>query len=122
MKILVAGGTGFVGTHLVSALIARGDDVHVMSRYPAAATTAFGGRATGVAYGASLDGYDAVINLAGAGIADKRWTDDRKRELLESRTKPTTAIASALAALPSKPKVLVNASAIGFYGDRENEV
>jgi len=121
MKVLIAGGTGFVGKQLVSALLARGDQIHVMSRTPAAATTAFGGRATGVGYDASLEGYDAVVNLAGAGIADKRWSEERKRELLESRTKPTSALSKGLASVTAKPKVLVNASAIGFYGDRGDE-
>lgn len=121
MKILVVGGTGFVGRHLIRALLDRGDSVEVMSRSPNAATTTFGGRVRGVSYESPIEGYDAVVNLAGAGIADKRWSTDRKRELLESRTKTTAAVVKAIAASKAKPSVLVNASAIGYYGDRLDE-
>lgn len=70
---------------------------------------------------ADLAGVDAVVNLAGAGIGDKRWTDDYKRLILESRTASTTLIADALAALDDGPRILLSGSAIGIYGDRDDE-
>jgi uncharacterized protein (TIGR01777 family) len=69
----------------------------------------------------ALDGVDAVIHLAGAGIGDRRWTPEYKRTLSESRVGPTRLIAEAIAAAPSKPRVLISASAIGIYGDRGEE-
>jgi uncharacterized protein (TIGR01777 family) len=71
---------------------------------------------------ASLEGIDAVVHLAGAGIGDQRWTAERKRVILESRTRGTALIASTLAGLDRRPSVLLSGSAIGFYGDRGDEV
>jgi uncharacterized protein (TIGR01777 family) len=68
-----------------------------------------------------LDGLDAVVNLAGAGIGDRRWSAARKQLVLDSRTRSTALFASAIASLDHPPRVLVNASAIGFYGDRGDE-
>jgi uncharacterized protein len=69
-----------------------------------------------------LEGADAVIHLAGAGIGDRRWSEARKRVLVESRSRSTALLSSALAGLDRQPRVLVSASAIGFYGDRGDEV
>lgn len=69
-----------------------------------------------------LEGADAVVHLAGAGIGDSRWSDARKRMLVESRTRSTALLAGALADLDRRPRVLVSASAIGIYGDRGNEI
>jgi uncharacterized protein (TIGR01777 family) len=71
---------------------------------------------------AALSGVDAVVHLAGAGIGDKKWTPERKQLVLESRTKPTGLLCRTLAALDPQPRVLVSASAIGYYGDRDDEV
>ena len=68
-----------------------------------------------------LIGVDAVVNLAGAGLGDKRWTDDYKREILESRTRATNLVSEAIAAVEGGPGVLLSGSAIGFYGDRGDE-
>jgi uncharacterized protein len=70
---------------------------------------------------AGLDGVDAVVHLAGEGIASGRWTDERKRRIRESRVKGTRLVAETLAAMPRKPRVLVCASAVGFYGARGDE-
>ncbi len=70
---------------------------------------------------ASLDGIDAVVNLAGAGIGDHRWTDAYKQEILESRVRTTDLLARTLAGLDRKPSVLLSGSAVGFYGDRGDE-
>ena len=71
---------------------------------------------------AALEGCDAVIHLAGAGIADHRWTDEYKRELRESRTAPTRLLAQAIAGLDRRPAVMLSASAIGWYGPRRDEL
>ena len=69
-----------------------------------------------------LEGLDAVVNLAGAGIGDRRWTPARKQLVLDSRTQSTALLAKTLAGLDNPPRALVNASAVGFYGDRADEV
>ena len=69
-----------------------------------------------------LEGADAVVHLAGAGVGEGRWTESRKRLLVESRTRSTALLVGALAALDHRPAVLVSASAIGFYGDRSDEI
>lgn len=71
---------------------------------------------------AALDGCDAVVHLAGAGIADGRWTDERKRLLVSSRVDFTRALVAQLASMKTRPKVLVSGSAIGVYGDRGDDV
>lgn len=120
MNVLIAGGTGFVGRALVDALVKRGDSVSVMSRSPGSVKAA-AGSVSGIGYDADVEGFDAVVNLAGAGIADKRWTVSRKTELLSSRTGPTSRLAKSLADSRSKAAVFVNASAVGFYGSRGDE-
>lgn len=119
MKIIVAGGTGFLGRALVAALRARGDDVRVLTRTATApgeiAWTPDGGVG---AWLPSLEGAEAIVNLAGAGIADKRWTDARKREIVESRLQATRSLVAAAGSLQSPPRVFASASAVGYYGDR----
>ncbi|MEM6997098.1 MAG: TIGR01777 family oxidoreductase [Myxococcota bacterium] len=115
MKITITGGTGLVGGALRSALAARGDAVTVVSR------TAGPGRVTwdaerGLHDPAALSGQDAVVHLAGAGVADKRWSAARKREILDSRIWTTRAVVEALARADPKPKTFVCASAVGYYG------
>lgn len=120
MKVLVAGGTGFVGQPLVQALLDRGDDVSVMSRKEETVKSAFGDKVKALTYESSVEGFDAVINLAGAGIAEKKWSDERKKVLRDSRLETTTKIAEGIAkAVKDKqPAVFVNASAVGIYGWR----
>src|SRR6185295_2974739 len=124
MKIVVAGGTGFIGEPLVRRLLARGDDVAVLTRNPAHVAAGrplqWDGRTQG-AWSAEVAAADAVINLAGENIAEGRWTAERKKRLVSSRLDATGAIVAALRAAPSRRRVLVNASAIGFYGDRHDE-
>jgi len=122
---LVTGGTGFVGKRLVAALRARGEDVVVLSR--GAASGAAGERV--VAWTPAREGpwtdevarADAVVHLAGAGVADERWSDARLREIRESRTGPTALVAKAIAASARPSRVLVSASAIGIYGMRKDD-
>lgn len=123
MKILVTGASGLIGRALTKELGSAG---HTVVR--AVRTTPRGDderqwdpRNSTVAPG-FLDGIDAVVHLAGAGIGDKRWSDDYKREILESRTKGTAAIAGAIATAGVKPSVFLSGSAIGIYGARGDEV
>lgn len=124
MKIVIAGGTGFIGEPLVKRLLARGDDVAVLTRDPARAGVGrplqWDARTQGP-WSDSVAGADAVVNLAGENIAGGRWTEARKRRLLESRVQATDALVEAMHAAPSPRRALVNASAIGFYGDRHDE-
>jgi hypothetical protein len=120
MHILVTGGTGFLGQPLVAALAAAGHNLTVLSRSPGTVSRLCG---PGVHALASLDAwrpdtvFDAVINLAGAPIVDRRWTEARKRALLDSRIALTGALVRRIAAAAHKPAVLLSGSAVGIYGD-----
>jgi len=127
MRILVTGSSGLVGTALVTVLARGGHTVCRLVRPQSA-----GGKgakegfvvawnpATGELGGAGV-GADAVVNLAGASIADGRWTNERKALLRASRIDTTRALVGALARMNARPSVLVSASAIGYYGDRGGE-
>src|SRR5579859_7103888 len=121
MKILVTGSTGLVGRALVTALAKEGHSVCRLVRPETRVNDDAGGfnvawnPETGELGGAAV-GADAVVNLAGASIADGRWTEERKRVLRASRVDATRALVAALAKMNAKPAVLVSASAIGFYG------
>jgi len=115
-RVVVAGGTGLVGRPLVQALLDLGAEVTVLTRDPGRAKLPPGARArTWEDLPAALDGADTVINLAGEGIADKRWSATRKAALLASRVDATRRIVAALGTCAQRPAALVNASAIGFY-------
>lgn len=121
MKIVIAGGTGFIGARLINQLIAAGDDVTVLTRSSVTPKAKgvkaiqWDGRTQG-AWTKAIDGADAIINLCGAGIADKRWSKKQKALLRSSRLDPTRAIVQAIRSAKEKPKVLISASAVGFYG------
>ena len=124
MKIVIAGGSGFIGQALIREL-APTEEVVVLSRDPGKVTSGRGvrwnPRETSGAWIDELATADGVVNLAGASIADGRWTKERKAELLASRVESTRAIVSAFRRDP-RERVLVNASAIGFYGNRGEEI
>jgi hypothetical protein len=118
-SILVTGGTGFIGTALVRQLIARGDKVYVIARSPAKAERLFGGQALIVPSLQALPEtvkIDAVVNLAGAPVFGRPWSDARKVALARSRIDTTRALVDWIADHAQKPRVLVSASAIGWYG------
>lgn len=120
MKLLITGGSGFVGRELCRQLIERGHELIVLSRTPQKAAAHLPSEVRLVS---SLDNIadneriDGLINLAGEGIADRRWSRARKKALLESRIGVTTALAELVDRLKHRPTVLVNGSAVGFYGD-----
>jgi uncharacterized protein len=124
MKIVIAGGSGFIGEPLVRRLLSRGDDVAVLSRDPAKIRAgrgvAWDGKTQG-AWSSEVAAADAVINLAGENIADGRWTGERRQRLVASRLDSTHALVEAMQRDAARPRTFVNASAIGFYGDRGNE-
>lgn len=124
MKILLAGCTGFVGLPLIERLKEERHQLVVLSRHPqkyqslgeeGVQVLGWDGRFVRPDEPA-LEGVDAVINLSGAGIADKRWTPARKKEILQSRLLSTQAMVEWIKSRENKPQVFVNASAIGFYG------
>ena len=126
MNVILAGATGLIGHALVPALLAEGHTVTVLTR---GADPAVAGapavRWDGLRVDeAVLRGVDAIVNLSGATIGGRRWTDARKREILHSRVDSTAALVDALARLSSaeRPSVLVNASGIGYAGDTGDEV
>jgi uncharacterized protein len=120
MRIAVTGSTGLIGTALVAALRADGHQVVRLVRQTPASPDAIAwdplAAAGGLAPGA-LDGLDAVIHLAGANVAGRRWTPAYKREIRASRVQGTRALVGALAAAATRPSVLLSGSAIGWYGD-----
>ncbi|MEY2453598.1 MAG: uncharacterized protein QOD92_3172 [Acidimicrobiaceae bacterium] len=111
MRVAVSGSHGFIGSALVAALE---DDSHEVVRISRAAD--------GTLDVATLSGADAVVHLAGEGVANKRWTPEQKQRVLGSRTQGTTLVAETIAAMDRKPRVLLSASAIGYYGDRGDEI
>jgi uncharacterized protein (TIGR01777 family) len=119
LAMAVSGASGMVGRELVPYLTTQGCTVRRLVRHSARAPDEVSwDPARGTLDPASLAGVDAVIHLAGAGIAERRWTRARRHELMESRTRGTGLLARTLAALPQRPRVMVSASAIGRYGDR----
>jgi uncharacterized protein (TIGR01777 family) len=125
MDIAVTGSTGLIGTRLVSALRDGGHRVLAMVR-PSTSGSGDGtvqgdtiswDPDTGTIDAAGLEGIDAVVHLAGVGIADSRWTDEQKGRILRSRTAGTTLLADTLTKLDRPPSVLLSGSAIGYYGD-----
>lgn len=119
-KILITGGSGLVGSRLSQLLKARGDEVIHLSRtadphaeFPTYAWDIVQQQLDTTA----LEGVDHIIHLAGAGIADKKWSAARKKEIVDSRVNGTRLLVDAIEWLPKKPKTFIAASAIGFYGD-----
>ena len=125
MNVLVAGGTGFIGSALVERLAKENHRVLLLSRHPQASGAARSRRVQTVQWDGKrtgplvrlLEGVHAIVNLAGESIGAKRWTEARKSQLVESRVAPTKALVAAISLAEGKPAVLVNASAVGYYGD-----
>lgn len=129
MRIIVTGGTGLIGTPLCAALAADGNDVVILTRNPDKQRTtqpgirmqAWDGK-TSSGWAEVVDGAGAIINLAGEGIAEGRWSYERKQRIHDSRTNAGTALLAAIEAAKEKPKVLIQSSAVGYYGPRQGEI
>lgn len=127
MRILIIGGTGFIGKHLCTKLTSLGHRIAVITRRRRNADS------EGVDYFTAdlfekpelpielLEKTDAVINLAGESIGGKRWTKSQKMKIVESRTRTTKALVDAIAKAQTKPKLFISASAVGYYGGRGDE-
>lgn len=120
MKVLLSGATGLVGSSLTTFLTTGGHTVVPLHRSRSGKGVRWN-PSRGELDAGEIEGFDAVVHLAGENIASGRWTAARKREIRDSRVKGTRLLCETLAKLKSPPKTLVCASAIGFYGDRGDE-
>lgn len=121
MHVAIAGASGLIGKELVRRLEADGHRVlRLVRREPKGAGEARWDPEAGHVDAAALHGVDAAVNLAGENVGE-RWTDERKRRIRASRVEGTRALATAMAGMEKKPKVLVNVSAVGIYGNRGDE-
>ena len=118
MRIVIAGGSGFLGRALADALRREGRQVKVLTRRPGAlaADDVRWNPESGGAWSGVLERTEAVVNLAGEGIADRSWTAARKAAILSSRITATRTLSEAIRACAHPPRILVSASGIGFYG------
>jgi uncharacterized protein len=115
--ILIAGGSGLVGSLLSDLLRAENHPVRLLTRTPKGSGQFFWNPGTGEIDKTALEGVAVVINLAGAGIANKRWTTARKKELIDSRVQSASLLFREMKSMEQKPKVYLSASAIGIYGN-----
>ena len=129
MRIIIAGGSGFLGSALTAQLAADGHHTVILTRHPASAppphphttyeTWSPNGQ-TGP-WAKTLDGADAVINLSGESIAGKRWSDAQKQKIRESRLLATRSLTAAIRNATKTPRAFISGSAVGYYGDRGDE-
>jgi uncharacterized protein (TIGR01777 family) len=119
--VAISGSHGFIGSALVERLSQLGHDVVRLVRSAAEADDISWDPAAGRLKASDLIGVDAVVNLAGAGVGDKRWTEDYKRQIKESRTKSTALLSATIASIEGGPRVLLSASGVHVYGDRGDE-
>ncbi|HND87309.1 MAG TPA: TIGR01777 family oxidoreductase [Saprospiraceae bacterium] len=115
--VLLAGGTGFVGSRLAHRLQQEGHTVRILTRYPRSSQHVGWNPAFGAIDDQAVHSADIIINLAGAGIADARWTPARKRELVDSRVQSAATLLDSLRRTGHRPKAYLSASAIGYYGN-----
>ncbi len=125
MKILISGASGLVGTHLIPTLQAKGDEVYrLVRKAPQGSDEIQWDAARGFSESEQLklENFDAVVHLAGDNVASENWSDEKKRKIKESRTVGTKVLVDALAKTTNPPKHFISASAIGFYGNRADEI
>lgn len=130
MRVIITGGTGVIGTHLARQLVADGHDVIILSRDPArrmhripdgAAALRWDGR-TATGWAEQITADTVIVNLAGRNVANWRWTGEHKRRVLMSRVEAAQAVGAAVEAAPARPALVIQASAVGYYGDRGDDV
>lgn len=122
LRYAVVGGTGMIGTWLVRALRERGDEVWIVGRRPAREPGRVQWDPTrGVSQLRALDGLDVLVNLAGAPLADRPWTKQRRKVLFDSRVRATEALIASLESLERPPATYVGVSSLGLFGDRGEE-
>jgi uncharacterized protein (TIGR01777 family) len=128
MRIIITGGTGLIGRPLSQALVNEGHEVIVLSRQPEKVKNAPAGvkvqkwdGKSAAEWGQLADGAGAIVNLAGAGIADERWSAARKQLIRQSRIDAGKAVMEAIAAANTRPSVLIQASAVGYYGAQSGD-
>ena len=127
MRIIISGGSGFIGTALTKSLLSDGHAVWILTRNPQAARLPAGAQAVGWdgrttnGWGQLVSRVDAIVNLAGENLGSGPWNPVRKSRILSSRVEAGLAISSAIAQADPRPKVLIQASAVGFYGPRRVE-
>lgn len=123
MKILISGSHGLVGTALIKALETEHHEIFQLVRHAPGSRSEIEWSPDRYSIAlARIEGFDAVVHLAGESIAEGRWTDEKKKRIRESRVKGTKLLGDALANLSNPPRTLVSASAIGYYGDRGDEL
>jgi uncharacterized protein len=122
MKVLISGATGLIGSALIPELESGGHQITRLTRSPGSGGDVGWNPDAGEIDASRLEGHDAVVHLAGESIGEGRWTPEKKRRIRESRTKGTRLLAETIASLPEPPRVMVSASAVGYYGDRGNEL
>lgn len=129
MKVLITGATGFIGKRVVKQLINAGDEIVVLTRNIPKAALSLGSKCEYIHWPDTAElppreafkGIDAVVNLMGEGIAEKKWDEDQKKKIYDSRIIGTRNLIEAMKGLSQKPKAFVSASAIGIYGNRDSE-
>ncbi|EIC84909.1 TIGR01777 family oxidoreductase [Serratia sp. M24T3] len=125
MKILITGASGLIGRRLTETLLSQSHQITVLTRAPERAAKILGPKVDlwpSLKDKTSLDGFDAVINLAGEPIADKRWTKEQKQKLCDSRWQMTEKLAQLINASQQPPAVFISGSAVGYYGDQGQAV
>lgn len=124
MKILISGSHGLVGSALIELLTRNGHEIVRLVRHEpkSGAAEVSWNPEKGIIDNERLEGFEAVVHLAGENIAEGRWTSEKKRAILESRVKGTTLLSETLATLKTPPAVLLSATAIGYYGNRGDEL
>ena len=128
MRVIITGGSGFIGRTLTNNLTTDGREVIILSRIPERVTNLpagakaehWDGRSV-KGWGHLVDGADAIVNLAGENLAGGRWTSMRKQRLRDSRLDPGRAVVQAVKMAERKPKVVVQSSAVGYYGPRADQ-
>lgn len=125
MKILISGATGLVGKHLIPTLKAKNHEVYKLVRKTPKNSDEIEWNAEkgfNEKEQAKLENFDAVVHLAGDNVASENWSDEKKRKIRDSRVVGTRVLVEALKKTKNPPKVFVSASAVGFYGDRQDEI